>query len=136
MFIFVSDFERLIMCKMCEDKRNEENNIILNTFLTKRLPSIPEPKGIDSAYEPVKLVQSPYHNEPILKGELGKISKIQEELDELKDAEKQGVKVMVHIELSDLYGAVEFYAAEQGLTMEDLKKFSDLNKRVKSGESN
>src|SRR5690349_11874380 len=32
-----------------------------------------------------------YHKAPIAKGELGQLSKIQEELDEAKDAEAQGV---------------------------------------------
>jgi len=76
--------------------------------------------------------QKGYHIAEIPKGTLGEISKIEEELAELKDAETQGIKIMVMVELSDVYGALEFYAEKQGLTMEDVKKFSDLNKKVKS----
>jgi len=71
-----------------------------------------------------------YHLREIRKGELGRLSKIQEELDELKDAEFQFSKIMIHVELADLYGAVEAYAKTYGLTMEDLKLFSDITKRA------
>ena len=67
-----------------------------------------------------------YHTVKIAKGVLGKSSKIQEELDELVDAEKQEVKVLIHCELSDLYGALRAVAASYGLTMEDLKKMANL----------
>jgi hypothetical protein len=53
-----------------------------------------------------------YHIAVIEKGTLGDISKIQEELDELKDARQQGVKIMELVELSDLIGAVEAYLAK------------------------
>lgn len=71
-----------------------------------------------------------YHLTTIPKGELGKLSKIKEEYLELVDAEKQGIKIMVGVELGDLYGAIEEYAKSQGLTMDDLKAFSDVTKRV------
>lgn len=71
-----------------------------------------------------------YHLKEIKKGELGKLSKIQEELDELYDAEKQCSKVMIGVELSDLYGALESYAQTMGYTMEDLKNFSAITKRA------
>ena len=77
--------------------------------------------------------KSGYHTLPIRTGKLGELSKIQEELDELKDAEFQGNKIMMAIEMSDLYGALELYAEANGLTITDLKTFSDLNKKVKSG---
>ena len=80
-----------------------------------------------------KVSKSGYHISTILKGTLGEISKIQEEVDELKDAELQGIKLMIYVELSDIYGALESYAEKHGITMHDLKMFSDLNKRVKSG---
>ena len=47
-----------------------------------------------------------YHTVKIKKGELGKLSKIQEELDELRDAEVQGTRIIIHCELPILYGAV------------------------------
>lgn len=71
-----------------------------------------------------------YHITKIKKGQLGELSKIQEELDELKDAEKQGANIMIGVELSDLYGAVEMYAEKHGLSMDDLKTFSDITKRA------
>jgi len=73
---------------------------------------------------------SGYHVTDIQKGKLGTISKIQEELDELKDAENQGSKIMIGVELSDLYGAIEEYCIQQNITMEDLKIFSDITKRA------
>jgi NTP pyrophosphatase (non-canonical NTP hydrolase) len=75
-----------------------------------------------------------YHLSQIKKGILGESSKIQEELDELIDAEKQEAKIMIAVELSDLYGAIELYAEKFNLSMEDLKKMSDITKRAfKSG---
>lgn len=73
-----------------------------------------------------------YHLKPISKGILGQASKIQEELDELLDAEQQGSKLMVLIELSDLYGAIEEYLIKHHpeLSMEDLRIMSDITKRV------
>lgn len=74
--------------------------------------------------------KSGYHLTKIQKGKLGDISKIQEELDELKDAELQESRVMISVELSDLYGAIEAYAIKHGLTMDDLQKFSKITKRA------
>jgi len=71
-----------------------------------------------------------YHITKIEKGQLGELSKIQEELDELKDAEKQRSNIMIGVELADLYGAVEMYAEKYGLSMDDLKTFSDITKRA------
>ncbi len=75
-----------------------------------------------------------YHLTEIAKGVLGELSKIQEELDEIKDAEQQNNKIMIGCELSDLYGAVEAYANKFGLTMDDLSIMSEATKRAfKSG---
>lgn len=71
-----------------------------------------------------------YHLSEIKKGVLGEISKIEEELNELKDAEKQGSKIMTMVELSDMYGAIEEYAKKYEITMTDLKSFSDITKRA------
>ena len=71
-----------------------------------------------------------YHTVLIPKGVVGQISKIQEEVDELRDAEKQGVKIMIAVELSDLYGAIEAYASKQGLTMKDLADMSALTQNA------
>ena len=71
-----------------------------------------------------------YHTNQIAKGKYGEISKIQEELDELVDAKSQNSKIMMGVELSDLYGALEEVAIKLGYTMEDLKIFSDITKRA------
>lgn len=71
-----------------------------------------------------------YHLTEITKGVLGELSKIQEELDELKDAENQNSKVMIGCELSDLYGAIEAYAEKYNLSMNDLANMSEITKRA------
>lgn len=50
-----------------------------------------------------------YHLTEIKKGQLGELSKIQEELDEARDAEAQSNRIMTLLELSDLVGAVDSY---------------------------
>lgn len=54
-----------------------------------------------------------YHLAEIERGVFGEASKIREEVEELLDAEAQGVRLMALVELSDLVGAVEGYAARQ-----------------------
>lgn len=73
-----------------------------------------------------------YHLTKIDKHRYGTIDKIQEELDELVDANRQCSKVMMLVELADLYGAIEGYLQERfpGMEMHDLKKFSDITKRA------
>lgn len=71
-----------------------------------------------------------YHLKDIKKGTLGNISKIEEELEELKDAIEQDCKIMTMVELSDLYGAIRAFVETQGLKMEDLEKFSNITKRA------
>lgn len=69
-----------------------------------------------------------YHRVKIEKGEIGEISKITEEYEELIDAYFQSDKIMIICELSDLVGAIEEYAKKFNLTIEDIKKFSDKTK--------
>ena len=71
-----------------------------------------------------------YHKVKIQKGTIGEISKIEEELAELKDAIAQDNKIMVLCELSDLYGALEAYVENQNTTMEDVIKMSNATKRA------
>lgn len=80
----------------------------------------------------VKVVNPGYHVTVIKKGELGEISKIKEEVDELVDAELQGCKVMVLVELADLLGAVDAYLEKKkyGITLEDLHVMSRITKRA------
>lgn len=71
-----------------------------------------------------------YHLESIPKGVFGEVSKIEEELLELKDAIEQDNKIMIGCELSDLYGAVREYANKYGLSMRDLEIMADATKRA------
>jgi hypothetical protein len=71
-----------------------------------------------------------YHTVPIKKGVLGEISKIQEEIDELRDAEAQGVRILVMCELADLFGAIRAYALKYGLKMRDLHAMSKLTRNA------
>ncbi len=75
---------------------------------------------------------SGYHINEIVKGELGELSKIQEELDEVKDASEQDCKVMVLLELSDMLGAVDAYLVNHfpDITMADLHTMSHVTKRA------
>lgn len=77
-----------------------------------------------------------YHLKDIVKGELGEVSKIEEELSELKDAIDQNSKVMTLVELSDLYGAIKYFLINYfpDHTMKDLAIFSEITERAfKSG---
>ena len=71
-----------------------------------------------------------YHLKKIKKGTLGKISKVQEEIEEYKDAIKQKCEIMAIVELADIYGALEAVAKSHNLSMKDLKKMSKLTKRA------
>jgi len=63
-------------------------------------------------------------------GPYGEASKIQEELDELVDAEAQQNKILAMVELSDLYGALEAVTVRYGLSMDDLKAMSHATARA------
>jgi hypothetical protein len=73
-----------------------------------------------------------YHLEPITKGTIGEISKIEEELAELKDAVKQKSKVMALVELSDLVGAVQLYLGKHhpDTSLDDLLVMSAITARA------
>lgn len=73
-----------------------------------------------------------YHIHKIDKGVIGEISKIQEELDELKDAQQQGVKIMELVELADLIGAIELYLEKHhpDTTLNDLVVMKDVTRRA------
>lgn len=70
------------------------------------------------------------HTCVIRKGELGQLSKIQEELDEASDALEQGNKILFLVELADIYGALAAVAARSGITMEDLKIQADSKSKT------
>ena len=73
-----------------------------------------------------------YHIAEIKKGKFGDLSKLQEELDELKDCEDQQNKIMALVELSDLYGAIKGYLTKNipSMTMEDLRIMSEATERA------
>lgn len=75
-----------------------------------------------------------YHKKIIKKGKLGDLSKIKEELEEAIDAEEQGVKLMLLIELSDMIGAIKAVAEKNGVTLNDLLDMQVVTERAfKSG---
>lgn len=71
-----------------------------------------------------------YHVATITKGILGESSKIQEEVEELRDAERQGVKILIQCELADIYGALEHCARSYGLSMHDLGDMAHLTEKA------
>jgi hypothetical protein len=77
-----------------------------------------------------------YHKREIKKGIIGELSKIYEEVEEIKDAEEQGIDIMLLVELSDMIGATQLYLEKYhpSITIEDLIKMSEVTQRAfKSG---
>lgn len=77
-----------------------------------------------------------YHINKIEKGTIGELSKIYEEVEEIKDAEQQGITIMLLVELSDMLGATQLYLEKHHptISIEDLLKMSDVTQRAfKSG---
>lgn len=75
---------------------------------------------------------SGYHIKDIIKGEVGELSKIYEEIEELKDSEAQGIKLMILLELSDVVGAISLYLEKHhsSVYLDDLIKMSTLTHKV------
>lgn len=73
-----------------------------------------------------------YHIVPIKKGEIGELSKIQEEVDELRDAHEQQSKIMELVELSDLVGAIKLYLHKYhpSTTLGDLDTMARITERA------
>ncbi len=73
-----------------------------------------------------------YHLTEIPVGTYGQVSKIVEEALEVQDADKQGVRVMVLVELADLIGAIKGYLNEHepGMTLGDLEAMADVTHRA------
>lgn len=69
-----------------------------------------------------------YHLTNIPKGKLGELSKIEEEFLELKDAAFQCNKVLCICELCDLVGAIEAYAKQFNLKIDDLALMANKTK--------
>lgn len=75
-----------------------------------------------------------WHNREIKKGIYGEFSKVEEEVDEAKEALEQNNHLMYLIELSDIIGAIEKIAENYGLTLKDLINFSNKVKESKKYE--
>lgn len=78
-----------------------------------------------------------YHVRKIDRGTVGQLSKIREELEEAEDAESQGNRVMLLLELSDIIGAIDCYLGKQfaDFSLEDLVCMARATKRsFESGE--
>ena len=78
-----------------------------------------------------------YHLDKIEKGVYGELSKVQEEILEALDADKQNCDVMVLVELSDTIGAIEAYLEKHHptITLDSLIQMSNITKRAfKSGQ--
>lgn len=69
-----------------------------------------------------------YHTKKIKKGIFGEFSKIEEEFEELKDANAQSNKILEICELCDLIGAIEEYIKINNLTIDDLVKMKELTR--------
>lgn len=112
-----------------KDENKYEVNVVLGyviyTFTFEEVKYV----NVDLYYEDF---YNGYHKAKIEKGVNGEISKIQEELDELKDAEQQDIKVMQLAELSDLIGAIELYLEDKfpDISLDDLIKMKDATKRA------
>jgi hypothetical protein len=73
-----------------------------------------------------------YHLKDIPKGKIGEVSKIQEEVLELEDAETQGIRIMQLVELSDIYGSIDLYLKNHfpDISMDDLADMSRVTQRA------
>ena len=73
-----------------------------------------------------------YHLRNIEKGVLGELSKIYEEVEEVKDADEQGVSIMLLVELSDMLGAVEAYLEKHhpSISLQDLINMKKVTQRA------
>lgn len=74
------------------------------------------------------------HKRNIEKGNFGDFSKIEEEFQELKDANEQHCKVLEICEICDLIGAVNGYVKKHyNMSIYDIYRFSEM---VSSNKSN
>src|ERR1044071_7479732 len=71
-----------------------------------------------------KEIQAGYHIKEIQKGQLGEQSKIYEEALELQDSIEQDCRIMQLVEMSDLVGAIEYFAIKHDVL--DVENFKNL----------
>lgn len=77
------------------------------------------------------------HKRKIEKGNFGEFSKIEEEFQELKDANEQKCKVLEICEICDLIGAIDGYAKKKyNLNIYDIYRFSEMISLTKSKDKN
>lgn len=80
----------------------------------------------DNDIDPPTLTeQKGYHTKHIPRGELGLFSKIKEEFLELEDGYEQNNPILVLCELSDIIGAIKYFAKNYNVTLGDLVKMSE-----------
>lgn len=104
-------------------------------FETKNKKKITIHYSEKNEYDAINIINTfSWHNRKIKKGSYGELSKIEEELDEAREALEQGNKLMFLIELSDVIGAVEGVIQKHGLSLNDLIKFSNKVKESKRNE--
>lgn len=89
---------------------------------------------VDKLWEYIRelIPNNGYHESNIKKGDIGKLSKIREEIDELIDSNNQDIRIMELVEMSDIIGAVESYLDlnHSDYSIHDLIKMSDATKRA------
>jgi phosphoribosyl-ATP pyrophosphohydrolase len=114
---------------------SNDGDVELGSYGVRSIKGLYYVYGTGLALPRATMVHTPgYHTVPIIKGTLGKLSKILEEVDELVDAESQDNKLLVVNELSDLVGAINHYAETKGVTLDDLIKMNSVTERAfKSG---
>lgn len=73
-----------------------------------------------------------YHKTNIDKGIIGEISKIEEEVAELIDANEQNNTLLILNELSDIIGSIKLYLEKHHPTIDikDLIQMADLTEKV------
>lgn len=83
------------------------------------------------------MAERKYHNRTIPRGVVGEVSKIQEEVLELLDAEEQGLKIMQALEVSDILGACKCYVEEnlKGISFDDCLAMMNKNNVVMANVS-
>ncbi len=68
-----------------------------------------------------------YHTRQFEKGVYGEFSKVEEEWEELLDAQRQDARILEICEIADLYGALKGYVEKQfGMSIEDVAKMSRM----------
>lgn len=73
-----------------------------------------------------------YHLVEIEKGQIGTASKVLEEAHELLDAEEQGCRIMMLVEMSDLVGALLLLLEKEfpDMTLGDLTDMARITRRA------